>query len=321
MAGIDTTRRRRVQGRSAGTSEVLSTNLTGRSNTTAGHHQQPLHHHHDHHHHHYHYHHHYHHFPRPLNEDQEQSLLLSSGGLYTPRESLSQIDLSYAEHQQGLSNRRPALSNSSQRAVFSREAANEDRDQLEERLRAVSMQSHRPSLRGNLLEEFSLLFEDDDDSWSDDELLERGIQEWLEAVGFEESVHSDAHSLSEQGLGKSFIRRLQRVVFVPNVARADTGVACGSLEQEDCSVCLEHFVSGQQLICLPCKHRFHSDCLIPWLESHAKCPYCRAKVSLEGLGAASSSQSGNASEVSFIEDDLSAWMETLDSELSQLNVR
>lgn len=179
----------------------------------------------------------------------------------------------------------------------------------------------RPSFRGNLLEEFSLLFEDDEDSWSDDELLERGIQEWLAAVGFEEAAHSDVHSLSEQGLSKSLIRRLQKVVFVPNVPRADAGVASDHSELEDCSVCLEHFVSGQQLISLPCKHRFHPDCLTPWLESHAKCPYCRAKVSFEGTGAASSSQTGNGSAVSLTEDDLIAWMEAVDSELSQLSVR
>lgn len=212
--------------------------------------------------------------------------------------------------------------NGSQISMIPREPASEDRDRSDGRLRAAAMESHRPGFRGNLLEEFSLLFEDDEDSWSDDELLERGIQEWLAAVGFEEGVHSEVHSLPEQGLSRALIRRLQKVVFAPKVPRVEVGAGNDSSEQDDCSVCLEHFVPGQQLICLPCKHRFHPDCLTPWLESHAKCPYCRAKVSFDGgSGAASSSQTGNGSTVSLIEDDLIAWMEAVDSELSQLRVR
>ncbi|MCO5606154.1 hypothetical protein L7F22_060341 [Adiantum nelumboides] len=201
-----------------------------------------------------------------------------------------------------------------------REAGNEARDQLDERLRSSAMQSHRPGFRANLLEEFSLLFEDDEDPWSDDE-LEIGIQEWLSAVGFEEAIHTDVQSVPEQGLSKTLIRQLPKVVYVRQVSQEERGVGSLSSDQEDCSVCLEHFVVGQQLICLPCKHRFHPNCLTPWLENHAKCPYCRAKVSFEGAGAASSSQNGNDSAVSLIEDDLIAWMEAVDSGLSQLSIR
>ncbi|KAI5063662.1 hypothetical protein GOP47_0022209 [Adiantum capillus-veneris] len=308
MAGNETTRRRRVQGRTALTSELSSNGRTGRPNTATGLHHHL--HHHDHHHHHYHYHHHHHHFPRSLNADQEEGLLLSSS------ESSSQADPNSNDHQ-GLVHNRSGL----QGAIMPREAATEGRDRLDERLWSSAMQSHRPGFRANLLEEFSLLFEDEEDPWSDDELLELGIEEWLAAVGLDEAVHSDVQSAPEQGLSKALIRRLPRVAYVPQVSREDRGVGSISSDQEDCSVCLEHFVMGQQLICLPCKHRFHPNCLTPWLENHAKCPYCRAKVSFDGAGAASSSQSGNESAVSLIEDDLIAWMEAVDSGLSQLCIR
>ncbi|CAA2960135.1 probable E3 ubiquitin- ligase RHY1A [Olea europaea subsp. europaea] len=49
-------------------------------------------------------------------------------------------------------------------------------------------------------------------------------------------------------------------------------------EQEECAVCLEHFVAGDTLMQLPCAHKFHSKCLVPWLESNAHCPCCRMEI-------------------------------------------
>lgn len=50
-------------------------------------------------------------------------------------------------------------------------------------------------------------------------------------------------------------------------------------DQEECAVCLDLFRAGETLIHLPCTHRFHSRCLVPWLESHSHCPCCRTAVS------------------------------------------
>ena len=33
-----------------------------------------------------------------------------------------------------------------------------------------------------------------------------------------------------------------------------------------CSVCKEDFTAGESLLKLPCKHLYHKDCVIPWLE-------------------------------------------------------
>lgn len=49
-------------------------------------------------------------------------------------------------------------------------------------------------------------------------------------------------------------------------------------EQEECAVCLEKFMSGETLMSLPCNHRFHSGCLVPWLVNNSQCPCCRAAV-------------------------------------------
>lgn len=42
-----------------------------------------------------------------------------------------------------------------------------------------------------------------------------------------------------------------------------------------CSVCKEEFVIGCKCIMLSCKHYFHNECIIPWLNLHNSCPICR----------------------------------------------
>ncbi|KAG8367515.1 hypothetical protein BUALT_Bualt16G0079900 [Buddleja alternifolia] len=53
-----------------------------------------------------------------------------------------------------------------------------------------------------------------------------------------------------------------------------------SSEQEDCAVCLEQFKAerGETLMQLPCAHKFHTNCLVPWLEGNAHCPCCRMEI-------------------------------------------
>ncbi|KAL0427403.1 UNVERIFIED_CONTAM: E3 ubiquitin-protein ligase SIRP1 [Sesamum latifolium] len=60
-----------------------------------------------------------------------------------------------------------------------------------------------------------------------------------------------------------------------------------SSEQEECAVCLEQFNEGrgrgrgrqgETLMQLPCGHRFHTNCLVPWLEANAHCPCCRMEI-------------------------------------------
>lgn len=47
-----------------------------------------------------------------------------------------------------------------------------------------------------------------------------------------------------------------------------------------CSICLDDFSPGEELILLPkCRHGFHKDCLQPWLtERQACCPLCKTTV-------------------------------------------
>lgn len=50
-------------------------------------------------------------------------------------------------------------------------------------------------------------------------------------------------------------------------------------EQSECPVCLEQLLPKEKLLLLPCKHRFHIDCLTPWIKgNHGCCPVCRAEI-------------------------------------------
>jgi len=53
------------------------------------------------------------------------------------------------------------------------------------------------------------------------------------------------------------------------------------IAQGDCSICLEAFKVGEVAKKLPCKHLFHTPCLMPWLTQRSSCPVCRSSVEQE----------------------------------------
>ena len=51
----------------------------------------------------------------------------------------------------------------------------------------------------------------------------------------------------------------------------------------DCAICQEEFEVGELFVPLPCNeihpHRFHKDCISPWLRNNNTCPTCRGTIS------------------------------------------
>lgn len=100
----------------------------------------------------------------------------------------------------------------------------------------------------------------------------------------------DGGSLSEFFIGPGFEALLQRLAendpnrygTPPARKEAVESLASVKIQEEvttlQCSVCLDDFEIGMVAKEMPCKHKFHVDCLLPWLELHCSCPVCRFEL-------------------------------------------
>ncbi|KAK6916350.1 Zinc finger, RING-type [Dillenia turbinata] len=159
------------------------------------------------------------------------------------------------------------------------------RERLLERLRGISVSGNRQSGRvssDNYNDEFTM--------GNDFRLVDVGDweteipREWL--VG--DTPHVDLTSHSDwmpfiQGSNKRKPPGLSRealdylCVEIFNDTDKDNEEPNSRASQE-CSICLESFIKCDELICLPCEHRFHSRCLLPWVRVCGDCPYCRTGI-------------------------------------------
>ena len=54
-----------------------------------------------------------------------------------------------------------------------------------------------------------------------------------------------------------------------------SGTNYNSPDEETCGTCLEIFSNGEECMILHGTHRFHPNCIIPWLKMSVCCPTCR----------------------------------------------
>jgi hypothetical protein len=56
-------------------------------------------------------------------------------------------------------------------------------------------------------------------------------------------------------------------------------------EHSACAICVSAYEPGDTLRTLPCLHRFHRDCIDPWLSLKPLCPVCKHSVRNAGSSA------------------------------------
>jgi len=56
-----------------------------------------------------------------------------------------------------------------------------------------------------------------------------------------------------------------------------------------CIVCLLDYLSGDELVLLPCGHEYHRTCIFTWLSCHKFCPVCKQEVNVKPTTLTSSS--------------------------------
>ncbi|OWM69805.1 E3 ubiquitin-protein ligase BIG BROTHER-like isoform X1 [Punica granatum] len=50
-------------------------------------------------------------------------------------------------------------------------------------------------------------------------------------------------------------------------------------ERKVCAVCLDDFRVGEHRVMdLSCSHKYHTECLLPWIANHPHCPCCRTPI-------------------------------------------
>jgi Ring finger domain len=74
------------------------------------------------------------------------------------------------------------------------------------------------------------------------------------------------------GLTKEEFQHLELEAFK---SEGDQDDASASI---DCSICLEKYSVGIEVVVLHCSHRFHPSCLEPWVRKCGDCPYCRTTI-------------------------------------------
>ncbi|KAK4412781.1 E3 ubiquitin-protein ligase RZF1 [Sesamum alatum] len=94
-----------------------------------------------------------------------------------------------------------------------------------------------------------------------DYIIGPGVEEFLEHVTRDDQRVPPPAS-------RSSIDALPTIKISKKHVRADS----------TCAVCKENFELGSRVRKLPCKHLYHSDCIVPWLEQRSSCPVCRQEI-------------------------------------------
>jgi len=81
------------------------------------------------------------------------------------------------------------------------------------------------------------------------------------------------HNNGQQGkppASEEAITRLKTEIMT-----AETAKTCSEVP---CAICQDEYKENEEVVCLPCGHKYHQGCVVPWLQRHCTCPVCRYEV-------------------------------------------
>lgn len=108
----------------------------------------------------------------------------------------------------------------------------------------------------------------DDNFLLDSPYLQRLIQHLMTTHDPRRTIPAHPHYNSPAS--KNAIESLDHVAVDMKFLQKDPSIVC--------PVCKDQFVVGSEAKVLPCKHMYHPDCIIPWLEMNNSCPVCRSRL-------------------------------------------
>ncbi|KAL3736733.1 hypothetical protein ACJRO7_025640 [Eucalyptus globulus] len=50
------------------------------------------------------------------------------------------------------------------------------------------------------------------------------------------------------------------------------------MAMDGCVICKEEISRDEEVVCMPCKHMFHHECVVRWLNESNLCPLCRFQM-------------------------------------------
>lgn len=105
--------------------------------------------------------------------------------------------------------------------------------------------------------------------------LPASMSEFLMGSGFDRLLEQLAQ-IEITGFGRSENPPASKAAIesMPTIEIVESHVG----SESHCAVCKEAFELGSEAREMPCKHIYHSDCILPWLSLRNSCPVCRHEL-------------------------------------------
>ena len=63
-----------------------------------------------------------------------------------------------------------------------------------------------------------------------------------------------------------------------NAGSASQQAAEVDASERQCTICMTDYSDNEEMLTLPCFHKFHAGCVETWFKSQNWCPICRTKI-------------------------------------------